>query len=61
MMPFLRSLLLSLMLGILEGMRQVEAREADRFDARWVMRVPMPTPLDHPERCWFWGESALSN
>jgi len=61
MMPFLRSLLLSLMLGILEGMRQVEAREADRFDARWVMRVPLPSPLHHPERCWLWGESALSS
>ncbi|MBK8227225.1 MAG: hypothetical protein IPK70_08615 [Flavobacteriales bacterium] len=59
MKPFLRSLLLSLMLGILEAMREVEAIEADRLDARWVMR--MPSPLDHPERCWFWNGSSLAN
>ncbi|MBK9148350.1 MAG: hypothetical protein IPM12_11120 [Flavobacteriales bacterium] len=61
MKALLRTLLLSLMLGLLEAMRRLESSDGDRFEARWVMRVPLPSPLDRPERCWFWGGSALAN
>lgn len=57
----LRPLLLSLMLGLLEAIRQVDRREHDRPAARWVMQAPVDTALAHPERCWFWGDSPLAN
>lgn len=57
----LRSLLLSLLLGLLEAMRTAEDPAAERLSVRWVMRAPVAVHLAHPERCWFWGESSLSN
>ncbi|HRD52488.1 MAG TPA: hypothetical protein PKY96_07560 [Flavobacteriales bacterium] len=57
----LRPLLLSLMLGLLEAIRQVDRRDSDRPNARWVLRVPLDSPSAHPERCWYWGESSLAN
>lgn len=60
-MALLRPMILSVMLALLEAVRQAEDPAAERPSARWTMRVPVENPLDHPERCWFWGESSLAN
>jgi hypothetical protein len=49
------------MLGLLQAMRQAEQNDADRQTVRWVLRMPLDSPLSHPERCWFWGKSPLSS
>ncbi|MCB9185071.1 MAG: hypothetical protein H6591_14270 [Flavobacteriales bacterium] len=60
-MTALRPFILSVMLALLEAVRQAEDPAAERPSARWTMRVPLEDPLRHPERCWFWGQSALAN
>jgi hypothetical protein len=57
----IRSLLFSLMLGLLDAMRTAEDPAAERLSFQWVMRAPVNGPFAHPERCWFWGESSLSS
>lgn len=61
MLEPIRPLLLSAMLGLLQAMRQAEQNDADRQTVRWVLRMPLDSPLSHPERCWFWGKSPLSS
>lgn len=57
MAELLRPVLLSLMLGLLEAVRHA----GERPGVRWAMRAPAGCALERPERCWFWGESALAN
>lgn len=54
-------MMLSLMLGLVEAMRQAERSNRERPSVRWAMRTPVDSPLSRPERCWFWGASPLAS
>jgi len=57
-----RTVLFSLLIGFHNAWEQDERgmeELAMRFRAEY--REPVGHPLDHPERCFFWGESSLLN
>lgn len=60
-MSMLRPLILTVMLALLEAVRQADDPAVERPSVRWAQRVPVRHALDQPERCWFWGESAMAN
>jgi len=58
----LRSIVFSMVLGFHNAWEQDERSLEElsmRFQAEY--REPLDHVLDHPERCFFWGESSLLN